>query len=111
MENEKIIIEDFKKIDLRIATILNAEHIEGSDKLLRLQIDLGFEQRQICAGIAQHYQPEEIIGKQIIIMTNLKPRVLRGIESNGMLLAGTDPDGTISLLTPDKNLTPGSKIS
>lgn len=110
MEN-KITIEDFKKMELRVAKVLTAEKVDNSDKLLKLQIDLGYEQRQILAGISQNYQPEELINKEIIIVANLEPRNLRGLESNGMLLAATDPDGTIKLLKPDSEITPGSKVS
>lgn len=109
---EKIIsLDDFKKLDLRIAKIIKAEKVEGSDKLLKLEIDLGYEQRQILAGIAQFYEPEKLIGQEIIVLTNLQSRVIRGLESRGMLLAATDTDGTIAILRPDKELTPGSKIS
>ena len=110
MEN-KITIDDFKKIDLRIAKVLAAEKVENSDNLLKLRIDLGYEQRQILSGISQDYQPEELIDKEIIVVANLEPRNLRGLESNGMLLAATDPDGAIRLLKPDAEVTPGSKIS
>ncbi len=108
---EKITIDDFKKIDLRVAKILSAEKVENSDKLLKLQIDLGYEQRQILAGISQYYQPENLVDQEIIVVANLEPRNLRGLESNGMLLAATDPDGTIKLLKPETEITPGSKIS
>jgi methionine--tRNA ligase beta chain len=108
---DKITIEDFKKIDLRVARVLTAEKVDNSDRLLKLQIDLGYEQRQILAGISQNYQPEELIGKEIIVVANLEPRNLRGLESNGMLLAATDPNDTIRLLKPDAEITPGSKIS
>lgn len=112
MENQNIInIDDFKKIDLRVAKVLKAEKAENSDKLLRLEIDLGSEQRQILAGIASQYQPEEIIGKQIIVVANLAPRMLRGLESNGMLLAASDSNGQISLLIPLRKSEPGAKIS
>jgi len=111
-ENQNIInIEDFKKIDLRVAKVLKAEKVENSDRLLRLEIDLGFEQRQILAGIALQYQPEEMIGKQIIVVANLAPRMLRGLESRGMLLAASDSTGQISLLTPSKDSEPGAKIN
>jgi len=106
-----ISLDDFKKLDLRIAKIIKAEKVEGSDKLLKLEIDLGYEQRQILAGIAQFYEREKLIGREIIVLTNLQPRVIRGLESQGMLLAATDTDGTITILRPDKELTPGSKIS
>lgn len=108
---EQINIGDFNKLDLRIAKILTAEKIENSDKLLKLQIDLGYEQRQILAGIAQFYEPQKLIGQEIIVLANLQPRVIYGLESRGMLLAAIDTDATIAILKPDKELTPGSKIS
>jgi len=106
-----ISLDDFKKLDLRIAKIIKAEKVEGSDKLLKLEIDLGYEQRQILAGIAQFYEPQKLIGQEIIVLANLQPRVIRGLESRGMLLAAIDTDATIAILKPDKELTPGSKIS
>lgn len=108
---EQINIGDFNKLDLRVAKILTAEKIENSDKLLKLQIDLGYEQRQILAGIAQFYEPQKLIGQEIIVLANLQPRVIYGLESRGMLLAAIDTDATIAILKPDKELTPGSKIS
>ena len=110
MENENIVtIDDFKKIELKIARILSAEKIQDADKLLRLEIDLGSEKRQIVSGIAQSYTPEQLIGKQIVVISNLQPRTLKGVESNGMLLAGQDENG-ISLLIPDRELPDGTGI-
>ncbi len=86
---EKIAIDDFIKVDLRVAKVKVAEPVKGADKLLRLEVDLGYEQRQILAGIAKYYKPEELIGRKIIIVANLQPRKLRGLESNGMLLAAS----------------------
>lgn len=103
-------IEDFKKLELRVAKITAAEKAENSDKLLKLQIDLGEEQRQIVSGIAETYTPEELIGREIVVVANLEPRVLRGVESQGMLLAASDGERII-LLQPDKEVTPGSRIS
>jgi methionine--tRNA ligase beta chain len=113
MENVKTInYEDFAKLDLRVAEIQNAEDIEGADKLYKLTVSLGEETRTICAGIKQFYNHEDLKGKQIIIITNLEPRKLRGIESQGMLLAASNKDHTtISLLTPDQNMNPGDKVS
>jgi methionyl-tRNA synthetase len=96
---------------MRVAKILRAEKVEKADKLLKLQIDLGSEQRQIVAGIAQYYSPEEILGKQIIVVANLEPASIRGVESNGMLLAATDETGKLSLIVPQKEMAAGSKIS
>jgi methionyl-tRNA synthetase len=93
-EPANITIDDFAKVDLRVAQILVAERVPKADKLLRLEIDLGYEKRQILAGIAQHYEPEKLIGRKIVIVANLAPRKMRGLESNGMLLAASlSPDG------------------
>src|SRR5438132_7380614 len=83
--------DDFAKLELRVATVLDCQPHTNADKLLVLQIDLGSEKRQICAGLRQHYQPEHLIGKQIIVVANLAPRQMRGEISQGMLLAATDP--------------------
>jgi methionyl-tRNA synthetase len=88
-----IAIDDFAKVDLRVAQVLVAERIPKADKLLRLEVDLGYEKRQILAGIAEHYAPEKLIGRKIVIVANLAPRKMRGLESNGMLLAASLPDG------------------
>ncbi len=110
MENqEPITISDFAKVDLRIAQVLEAERVEGADKLLKLQIDLGTEKRQIVAGIAQHYTPEELIGRKIVVVANLTPAKIRGVESNGMLLAASGAE-TISILTPFKDVPVGAKV-
>ena len=103
-----ITIDDFKKIDLRVAKIINVQRIEGSEKLLKLQLDMGTEQRQIVAGIGLAYDPDILIGKEIIIVANLEPRLLMGIESQGMLLAAGDNRPV--LLQPDKEVAPGSLI-
>ena len=92
-EPQHIAIDDFAKIDLRVAQILVAERVPKADKLLRLEVDLGYEKRQILAGIAQYYEPEKLIGRKIVIVANLAPRKMRGLESNGMLLAASLPDG------------------
>jgi methionyl-tRNA synthetase len=88
-----ITIDDFVKVELRVAQILVAERVPKADKLLRLEVDLGYEKRQILAGIAQFYEPEKLIGRKIVIVANLAPRKMRGLESNGMLLAASLPDG------------------
>jgi len=106
---ENINFEEFQKIDLRIGKIIEAEKIEGADKLLKLKVDLGEEKRQLVAGIAKFYQPEDLIGKEIVVVANLEPKTLRGIESQGMLLAG-DVEGKPVLLKPDQEVPPGTKI-
>jgi methionyl-tRNA synthetase len=85
----QITIDDFSKVDLRVATVVEAERVKGADKLLRLLVDLGFERRQILAGIALAYQPESLIGRKVVIVANLQPRKLRGLESNGMIVAAS----------------------
>ena len=90
---QTISIDDFVKVELRVAQVLVAERIPKADKLLRLEVDLGYEKRQILAGIAQYYEPEKLIGRKIVIVANLAPRKMRGLESNGMLLAASLPDG------------------
>ncbi len=106
-----ISFEEFKKIDLRVAKVITAERVEGSKNLLKLQIDLGEEQRQIIAGIAQFYQPEDLIGREIIVIVNLEPKVVFGLESQGMLLAAEDKNQKKPvLLMPDKEVPPGTKI-
>ncbi len=92
-QSAQITIDDFVKVDLRVAQILVAERVPKADKLLRLEVDLGYEKRQILAGIAQYYEPEKLIGRKIVIVANLAPRKMRGLESNGMLLAASLPDG------------------
>jgi methionyl-tRNA synthetase len=104
-----ISLNDFKKIDLRVATILEVEDIEGKDRLFKLKIDLGSEQRTIVAGIKQCYSKEELKGKQIIVVANLEPAKIAGIVSNGMLLAIGTPEN-LSLLTTDKPRKPGEKV-
>jgi methionyl-tRNA synthetase len=91
---QHITIDDFAKIELRVAQILVAERVPKADKLLRLEVDLGYEKRQILAGIAQYYEPEKLIGRKIVLVANLAPRKMRGLESNGMLLAASLEDGT-----------------
>jgi methionyl-tRNA synthetase len=103
-------IADFSKVDLRVAEVLKAERVKGADKLLKLQIDLGNEKRQIVAGVAEHYSPEQMTGMKIIVVANLKPAVIRGNESNGMLLAA-ESGKRLVLLTPDGDLPAGAKVS
>jgi|SRR3989344_542010 len=102
-------IDDFKKVELKVAKVLSAENIEGSDKLLKLQVDLGTEQRQVLSGIAKYYLPADLVGRQIVIITNLEPRQMMGLESQGMVLAAGDGE-VVSLLTLDKEMLPGTLI-
>ncbi|MBZ0264682.1 methionine--tRNA ligase [bacterium] len=103
-------IERFKEVELKTARIKSAEPVKGTDKLMRLEIDLGSEERQLVAGIQQHYTPEKLVGKLIIVVANLQPAKIRGVRSEGMLLAVRDGD-SLNLLTVDANVPPGLKIS
>lgn len=107
---EQISFDDFTKIDLRTATILEAEKVEKADKLLKLKVDTGVDVRTVVSGIAESFSPEEIIRKQVMILLNLAPRKIRGIESQGMLLLTTKPDGKLSFVTPDEKVENGIEI-
>jgi methionyl-tRNA synthetase len=108
---EPISIDDFAKVELRVAKILIAERIPKADKLLRLEVDLGYEKRQILSGIAQWYTPEELIGRRIVVITNLAPRKMRGLESHGMLLAASETEGSKPVLaTFDEDIALGSRL-
>ncbi|GKU85032.1 methionine--tRNA ligase [Niallia sp. NCCP-28] len=108
-EAEEIAIDDFMKIDLRVAEVLSVEPVKKADKLLKLQLDLGYEKRQVVSGIAQHYKPEDLVGKRVICVTNLKPVKLRGELSQGMILAGSQ-DGILSVASVDESLPLGAKV-
>jgi methionyl-tRNA synthetase len=104
---------DWEKIDLRVAEILDAEEIEGADKLYKLSLDLGeLGERTVCAGIKKYYDKDELIGKKIIVFSNLAPRKLKGIESQGMILAAVNrEEDKVVLLTPEKDIENGMKVS
>jgi methionyl-tRNA synthetase len=106
----EIQFDDFAKLELRIGTITIAEKVEKADKLLKLQVDLGHETRTIVSGIAQHFKPEELINKQVIVVVNLAPRKMRGIESQGMILSAEQPDGKLILVNPDTLTENGSEV-
>ena len=108
--DNRISYEHFSKLDIRIAEVKSAERVEGADKLLKLGVDLGGEVRQIVAGIAQQYAPEALIGRKIVLLANLEPAKIRGVVSNGMLLAATAPDGGAVLLQPDSDVPAGSEV-
>lgn len=107
---ETITYEDFIKTDLRTAKILSAEKVAKADKLLKLELDLGFEKRTVVSGIALHYSPEEIIGKQVLVLANLAPRTLKGIESNGMILMAEDADGKLNFVQASPDWPLGSIV-
>lgn len=101
--------DDFKKIELKIAKVIAAERVEGSEKLLKLRVDLGAEERRIIAGIGKAYAPEDLLGKEIAIAANLEPRKLMGLESQGMVLCAAGESGPV-LLCPEKEVPPGAGI-
>ncbi|MGV3527517.1 MAG: methionine--tRNA ligase [Flavisolibacter sp.] len=107
---EEIQYDDFAKLDLRIGTITAAEKVKKADKLLKLEVDLGFEKRTIVSGIAQHFAPESLVGKQVIVVVNLAPRKMKGIESQGMILSAEEPGGKLILVNPDENTFNGSVV-
>lgn len=100
---------DFQKLEIRIGKVLSAEKVEGTDKLIKLEVDFGTEKRQLVAGVAESYKPEQLVGKELPVVMNLEPRKIRGIESRGMILAA-DADGKPILLHPDREVPPGSAV-
>jgi methionyl-tRNA synthetase len=94
-----------------VGTIISAEKVEKADKLLKLEVDLGFEKRTIVSGIAMHFAPSDIIGKQVTVVVNLAPRKMRGIESNGMILMAEDADGKLKFINPDETTGNGAAVS
>ena len=109
-QKEECTFEDFEKMDIRTATVLEAERVPKTDKLLKLTIDTGMDRRVIVSGIAEYYSPEDMVGKQICILANLKPRAIRGIESHGMILMAKQGDGTMRFITPQEVLANGSQV-
>lgn len=110
--SDLISIDDFAKVKLRVARVLEASPHPNADKLLVLKVDLGNEQRQICAGIRANYTPEQLIGRNIVVVSNLAPRMMRGMESQGMLLAASSADRTrVIVLTTESDIEPGSAVS
>ena len=106
----KITIDDFMKVDLRVAKVLTAERVPKSKKLVKLTLDLGYEQRTLAAGIAEAYEPEALVGRHVVIVANLQPRAIMGIESNGMVLAASPDDGKPMLIAIDGDATPGTRV-
>ena len=109
-QKEAINFEDFGKMDIRLGTILSAEKVEKADKLLKLIIDTGIDKRTVVSGIAQHYTPEEVVGKTVSVLMNLAPRKIKGIESQGMILMAEDIEGKLSFMTPEKGFEAGGSI-
>jgi methionyl-tRNA synthetase len=108
--SSEIGIEEFRRLDLRVAQVVEAKAVRGSKKLVQLKVNTGEAERTVVAGILIDYPPAELVGKQVVIVANLQPSKLMGVESRGMLLAATDPDGRVVLLTPERPVAPGSKV-
>ncbi|MCS7242467.1 methionine--tRNA ligase subunit beta [Candidatus Caldatribacterium sp.] len=110
MALQEIHLEDFQRIDLRVGEVVSAERVEGTRALMVLRVNLGEEERTLVAGLAPYYTPEEIVGKRVIVVANLEPAVIRGVKSQGMLLAADDGQGHVSLVTVDRDIAPGSRV-
>ena len=106
----EVSIEDFSKIDLRVARVIEAEKVDGADKLLKLRVDVGIDERTVVSGIAPWYTPEDLAERRVILVANLKPAKLRGIVSQGMILAAEDEDGNIGLIEPADSLSIGAQV-
>ena len=110
--SDMISFDDFLKVKMRVGKVVDADDHPNADKLIVLKVDLGDEQRQICAGLKGHYTADELVGKNLIMVTNLAPRMMRGLESQGMLLAASTPDQSkVIILTTDADIEPGSAVS
>jgi methionyl-tRNA synthetase len=107
---ESIEFDDFAKMDIRVGTILEAEKVAKTKKLLKLKVDTGIDKRTVVSGIAEFYKPEDLIGKQVSILINLESKKLRGIESQGMILCAENADGSLSIVSPDQKVKSGSEI-
>ncbi len=108
--SEKISIHDFSRIQLKVAVVVEAKLHPNADKLLVLQVDTGTEKKQIIAGIARHYTPDQLVGKKVVIVDNLAPALLRGEPSNGMILAASDGQGALTLVSPESPIGPGATV-
>ena len=109
-EDNRISIDEFMKVELRVARVLEAEAVPKSKKLLKLKVDTGADQRTIVAGIAEAYQPEQLVGRTIVIVANLQPAKLMGVESNGMVLAASPEGGLPMLVAVDPSIPPGARV-
>lgn len=109
---DNITFADFQKLDIRVGEIKSAEEIEGADKLYKLMVDLGGEERQLVAGIKPYYPKEELVGKKVLVLANLEPRTIRGVESRGMVLCAHNEDRSqLACTVPERDVAPGSKVS
>ena len=109
-QKETTTFDDFQKMDIRVSTILAAEKVAKTKKLLKLTVDTGIDKREIVSGIAEYYTPEELVGKQVLVLMNLEPRELKGILSRGMILMAQDASGKLRLLQPDDQTNPGATV-
>ena len=109
-QKETTTFDDFQKMDIRVSTILAAEKVAKTKKLLKLTVDTGIDKREIVSGIAEYYTPEELVGKQVLVLVNLEPRELKGILSRGMILMAQDASGKLRLLQPDDQTNPGATV-
>ena len=105
-----ITYHEFEKLELRVAEVLEAERVAGADKLLKLKVDLGGEQREMVAGVAQQFGPEELVGRKVVVVANLEPATIRGIQSHGMILAATEGRTPLALVTVDRDCPSGSLV-
>jgi methionyl-tRNA synthetase len=105
-----VTFDDFSKMDIRVGTIMEAEKVPKTQKLLKLKIDTGFDKRTVVSGIAEYYKPEDLIGKQVSVLVNLEPKNLKGIDSQGMILCAENTDGTLSIVSPDTKVRNGSEV-
>jgi methionyl-tRNA synthetase len=111
-QQDRISFDDFTKVQMRVGRVLEAANHPNADKLVVLKVDLGQEQRQLCAGLRRHYETADLVGRNIVVVTNLAPRKMRGVESDGMLLAASSPDRTrVILLEPSEDVAPGAEVS
>ena len=109
-QKDTVQFDDFGRMDIRVATVLAAEKVAKTKKLLKLTVDTGIDRREIVSGIAEHYAPEELVGRQVLVLVNLAPRTLKGIESRGMILMAEDADGKLRLLQPDAAAMNGAVV-
>ena len=109
-EKPEVSFEDFQKMDLRTVTILEAEKIAKTKKLLKLKVNTGVDTREIVSGIAEYYQPEDLIGKQVLMLINLAPKNIKGVDSHGMILMAENADGSLSIMQPEKKVNNGSTV-
>jgi len=107
---KRVSIDTFRQLELRVGTVVSAEPHPNADRLLVLKVNLGSEERQLVAGIRAHYEPAALVGRQLVVVANLEPAKLRGIESQGMILAAS-ADDALTFITPDQPITPGAKVS